>query len=112
MKHLKSTFTLFIAMALCLCIVTVASAKDKVLKSTVASVSIQDDRNGNSYGRIIISEPRELNGVTYTADVAVMCFGSTVTGAQSLSEGDAFSAIVSENMYQGRKNYGVIQFLE
>ena len=112
MKQFKSLFILFIAIALCISFASTASAKDKVLKSEVQSISIQDDRNGNPYGRIIIAEPRELNGVLYTADVAVMCFGSTVDGAKLLSDGDAFTAIVSENMYQGRKNYGVIQFLQ
>jgi hypothetical protein len=107
----KFNIALIIALSLVIGICSIASASDKLLDTEVKQVTIAQDKNGNDYGRIIIVENRELNGVKYTTDVVCMAFGSTVDGAKKLSAGDTIKAVVAENEYRGRLNYNIISFI-
>lgn len=113
MKKALTTITVMalIAMGWIIGEATDAHAKDMVLDATVQSVTIKPDKNGNDYARLIIQEPRELNGIKYNADVMVMCFGTTVEKAQTFTKGDKFRAIASQNEYRGSTSYRVVQFI-
>lgn len=109
----KFNIALVIALSLVIGIMTTisASAADLLLDTTINTISIQQDKNGNDYARIIIQEERNLNGIKYNTDVVVMCFGSTVEKAKTYSDGDKFKAVVSQNEYRGRLNYNVVSFI-
>jgi hypothetical protein len=83
-------------------------AADKMLTATVDSVTIANDKNGNEYARVIVLEPKDIDGASYVVGTAVMCFRDTATQAKSLKKGDKLKAIVSEREYQGRKSYTLI----
>ena len=104
MKHI-----MFILIAL-LVFATAAQAADQMLNATVSDVVVANDRNGAEYVRLIINEPRELDGVAYVSSVAVMCFRETANFAKTLKKGDKIRAIISPNEYQGRTSYRLISW--
>jgi len=107
----RFNIALIVVLAMLVSLVSISFAADKMLDTTISKISIQQDKNGNDYARIIIQEDRALNGIAYTTSVVVMCFGSTVEKAKTYSDGDAFKAIVSQNEYRGRLNYNVVSFI-
>ena len=109
-KALQSMFIAFILVfALGLAI---ATAGERILIATADSVVTQLDKTGNEYTRIIIQENKILQGVAYTVGIPVMFFGQTSQAGSAIAKGDSFKCIVSENIYQGRKNYSVIAVLK
>jgi len=90
---------------------SVAQAGDQLLEAKIESMAVRTDKNGNEYVRFIIKEDRSINGVAYKADTVVMAFGTQVEPAKKLSEGGQLKAVCSQNEYQGRKNYNIIQIL-
>jgi len=90
---------------------TPAFAADKILDTKVKQVVTKNDKNGNEYTRLTISETKDLNGVKYSTDTAVMCFGDTVVKAKTLKSGDSLKAVVTENEYKGRISYNLIAFV-
>ena len=90
---------------------TPAFAADKMLDTKVKQVVTKNDKNGNEYTRLTISETKDLNGVKYSTETAVMCFGDTVVKAKTLKSGDNLKAVVTENEYKGRISYNLIAFV-
>lgn len=85
---------------------TPAMAEDVILETTVDSVTLTNDKNGNPYVRVIISEIRTLNGMEYTATVPVMFFGDTATDqVKALAKGDQVKILVNKRIYQGNHSY-------
>jgi len=107
----KFSLIIMIVVSMVIGLVSLSSAQDKILDTEIKTVTIAQDKNGNDYGRIIIVEQRELNGIKYTTDVVCMAFGSTVENARELTAGDKFKAVVAENEYKGRLNYNIISFI-
>jgi len=106
---------MFCTMAIALFVISTvqAQAGEVMLDTTIEQMTVQQDKNGNEYARLIIKEDRELNGVPYTIEVVTMVFGSDlVAKAQQLSPGDTIKAIATTNEYQGRTNYNVLAFVE
>ena len=89
-----------------------AVAAEKIIDTTADQVTVALDKNGNEYVRVIVSEPKTLQGISYTAQTAVMCFGSTVEEAKTLQEGDPIKAIVSEQEWKGRTSYTLVQLIK
>ena len=87
-------------------------AADSILDTTIKSVTVSNDKNGNEYVRFIIVEDKELHGIEYKADVVTMAFGSAVEKAKTYSDGDQLKAIISQNEYRGRTSYNIIAFVE
>ena len=85
-----------------------AVAADKMLIATVDSVTVANDKNGAEYVRLIVLEPKDIDGVTYVAGTPVMCFGSLATQAKALKKGDKLKAVVQEREYQGRNSYTLL----
>lgn len=84
---------------------TLAFAADKQISAKVTSVAEATTKNGDPYVRVIVNEPRKLNGVEYMAGVPVMFFGANVETAKSIREGQTLTAIVAEREYNGGKSY-------
>ena len=93
---------------------TVASAKDVLLKDqTIKDVTIAYTKTDKPYVRIIISEPRELDGVKYTVGVALMCFEADLLNeAKAFGPGDKLSCIADKGSYKGRTSYTLRAFIE
>ena len=82
-----------------------AHAGDKMITAKADSVTVLNDRNGNEYVRIIITETRTLEGMEYAKGIPVMAFGDLVERAKTLKAGDEFTAVVSTREFQGRESY-------
>jgi len=108
MKKLISTI-----IALTIAITAIpAIAKDKILTAPVERIYQKTDKNGETYYRFVIKEDRTLNGITYPASVLIMAFSDVADSVVNISAGDTIKAIVSESMYQGKKNYRLVHLLE
>jgi hypothetical protein len=106
---MKLRSIVFAIIAILVCTVAVQAA-DQLLTATVSDVVVTNDKNGNEYVRLIIAEPKELDGVSYVSSTAVMCFRETASFAKTLKKGDKIRAIVSPNEYQGRTSYRLISW--
>jgi hypothetical protein len=102
--------SVFFALIAILVVAVAAQAADQMLNATVSDIVVTNDKNGNEYVRLIINEPRELDGVAYVSSVAVMCFRETANFAKTLKKGDKIRAIVSPNEYQGKTSYRLISW--
>ena len=93
---------------------TVASAKDVLLKDQIVKDSVVAyTKNDKEYVRIIISEPRELDGVKYTVGVALMCFEQDqLENAKAFGPGDTVSCIADKGSYKGRTSYTLRAFVD
>ncbi|MBA4369852.1 MAG: hypothetical protein C0403_19665 [Desulfobacterium sp.] len=93
------------------CMATIAVAADNnpdvVLEAKIQSATIALDKNGHSYGRVIIEEKRTLSGIAYTDTAPVMFFGDLADKAKGLKKGDTLKCIAQRNIYQGRVTYNV-----
>jgi len=104
--------TLILVMAIiCIC-ASVANAEDVVINAIVASATIAIDKNGNEYVRIIIVEPRQLQGVEYDVGVPIMFFGDFVEKAKTLKKGDRIHVVVNKRLYQGNFSYTALAVIE
>ena len=94
--------------------ITLASAKDVLLKDqTIKDVTISYTKADKQYIRIIISEPRELDGVKYTVGVALMCFeADLLDAAKAFGPGDKLSCIADKGSYKGRTSYTLRAFID
>lgn len=104
--------TILLAVMLMAATVVSASAADKLLEAEITDHVVAIDRNGNEYVRMIISETRELNGVSYERGVPVLAFGADVPAAKALKVGDKLKAVVSfRALGDGRESYTIIKLL-
>lgn len=102
-------------MAVCLVLLLsagMAIAGDAMLETTVDSVTIAMDKNGNEYVRAIITEQRELNGVTYPRSLPLMFFGGMVESGKQLKAGDQIKVIASYREFESRPSYTALQLIE
>jgi hypothetical protein len=93
-----------------------ALAADQVLTATVYRPAVVQTsaKTGGQYARIIIKEPRVLNGHSYTTQVPVMVFENDLLDkAMGLKAGDQFKAIAG---YRSNEKFGeaytIKQFLD
>ena len=88
-----------------------ASAAEVLLKAKADTVSINLDKNGAEYVRIICTETKAIQGVEYEIGTPVMAFGTHVAEAKLLKNGDKFSAIVQKRTFEGRDSYTVLKWV-
>jgi hypothetical protein len=88
-----------------------ALAADAMLETTIDSVTIAMDKNGNEYVRAIITEPRELNGVSYNRSLPLMFFGPMVEAGKQLKAGDQVRVIASYREFDSRPSYTALQLV-
>jgi hypothetical protein len=112
MKTFKNMITMAIILITLIGTMGAALAADKVLNTTVRDVTTAIDKNGAEYVRLIVADQRELNGIKYETDAALMAFGPQVQEAKSVKKGDQIKAIVSGREYQGRLSYTLIKLLK
>ena len=109
---MKTRHILLIAVSLVMAIASLSYAADKILDTTIDSATTALDKNGNEYVRLIITEPRTLNGVQYQKSLPVMAFSPNVDAAKAYSAGDSVKAVVTPRDYQGSQSYTVVSFIK
>ena len=111
---MKKLITLITALTIVAASFTLVAAKDVVLKDqTIKDVTIAFTKHNSEYVRIIISEPRELDGVKYTVGVALMCFEKDLLeNAKAFGPGDTVSCIADKGSYKGRTSYTLRAFID
>jgi hypothetical protein len=103
---IKTLKMLMLAILVCFTLtVPAAMAEDVILDTKIDSVTSALDKNGAPYIRVIVTESRSLKGIAYEATVPVMFFGSTVSQAKVLVEGDNVRILANKRMYQGNASY-------
>ena len=70
------------------------------------------DRNGNEYTRLIVTESKTIQGISYNVGVPAMAFGSVNEGAKMLEIGDMLKAIVSDRSFNGRDSLTIRALIE
>lgn len=98
--------------AVIFCCTGVVLAKDIQLTKEIKQITFKKDKNGNEYARIIITEPRTLNGVTYQKDVMVMAFGEQAKAVKGFKKGQTLNVIATETEYKGNTNYNVLSIVK
>ena len=110
---MKTRHILLIAVSLVMAIASLSYAADKILETTVDSATVALDKNGQEYVRLIVTEPRSLNGIDYMKSLPVMAFGTTVADAKAYQAGDELKAIANyRKLPDGRESYTVISFIK
>jgi len=108
---MKKIIVITIIAILSLIAATNVSAKDKIITTEIQKVYHKQDKNGEPYTRLVISEKRQLNGIEYPASVLLMAFSDVSDQVANLSAGDKLKAIVSESQYNGSVNYRLVHVL-
>ena len=111
-NEMKALLVTLVILAIMLSATNHVYAKDVMLESKIQNVTVNLDKNGNEYVRVIVEEEKELNGITYKVGVPVMAFGDMVDQARNLIEGDSFKAICSAGEYKGRTSYTLLAVIE
>lgn len=111
---MKRFIIISIAMIMAIAILTVtADAGDKLLDTTIDSVTVALDKNTNEYVRFIITEDRKIGGVAYKRSLPVMAFGNHVDSAKAYQAGDQLKAIVNHRkLADGRESYTILGYTE
>jgi hypothetical protein len=99
------------ACALFIGIVGTATAADKMLDTTITSVTVAKDKNGAEYVRAIVADPRSLNGINYDSGAPIMFFGPTASIGKTLKAGDKIKVIVSERQFNGNTSYTALKLV-
>ena len=89
-----------------------ALAADMVLTAKVQSVTTGITKTGDQYVRIVVTEQKTLQGVSYEKGTPVMAFRDLTNEAKKYGEGDTLKAIVSPREFEGKSSYLVRKFLE
>lgn len=111
--QLKQLAVLLALMALCFGnVMSLALAEDLQINAVADSVTVSKDINGREYVRIIVTEKRSLNGVSYEKSIPVMFFGEQLANkAKAIKAGQKFSAIVTPRDFRGRESYTAMSLL-
>lgn len=106
LRHqLKMTAVLVVIMAVMFGnILPLAWSQDLQITAIADSVTVAQGKNGE-YVRVIITEKRSLNGVSYEKSLPVMFFQDLAVKAKTLKAGSKFSAIVTPREFRGIESY-------
>jgi hypothetical protein len=89
---------------------TPAHATEQLLTFKAESVSVLKDKNGAEYVRIIMSETKSSNGITYKSSAPINAYRELVADAMKIKPGDTVTCMADKNEYQGKTFYRVLGF--
>lgn len=104
----KALFIIILATLAVMFFMQAVNAAEEAKTFTVDSRTDAIDKNGEPYVRFIVTEERDMNGMTYEVGIPVMAFGDTVPMVQNIQAGDQLTAVVSVQQYQGRENWRIL----
>jgi hypothetical protein len=93
---MKKWFVCFVVMLVVLAFAGIALAEDKMINGKVERVFLKKDKNGNPFTVLILKGNKELQGVTYRADLPFFCFGDSNKECSSLKAGQSVKLIINE----------------
>lgn len=108
---MKKVFCTLLLVAMLFC-ASFAVAQDIVMEKEIQNITFKKDKNGQDFARIIVTEPRTLNGVTYQKDVVIMAFGSAAAPLKAYRKGQTVKAVVSVGEYRGQPSYTILQVVK
>ncbi len=108
----KRVMVSVMALMLMLMFVSPAFAAERIVNLPITNKVTTLDRNGNEYTRLIVTETKQIQGVSYDMGVAAMAFGAMNEGAKALEIGDTLNAIVSDRVFNGRSSLTIQKILE
>jgi hypothetical protein len=108
----KSLVAVVFAVAVIFCFTTISFAKDVQITKEIKQITFKKDKNGNEYARIIINEPRTVNGISFNKDVMVMAFGDQAKAVKGYKKGSTLNVIAAETEYKGSTNYNVLSVIK
>ena len=88
------------------------AGEDTILQAPIKSVIERTDKNGQTYVRIIISMPAQLNGIKYNRSYPLMAFSDVMDQIEGIKAGDTIRCIASKNEYKGRISYTLLAVIE
>lgn len=103
---------LVLTLAIIFCCATFATAKDIQITKEIDQITFKKDKNGNDYARVIVTEKRTLNGVTYDRSVVVMAFAEQAAKLKGYKKGQKLNAIVEEGEYKGNVTYRILDVIK
>lgn len=110
---MKKNFAVsLMAMVFALMLVLPAFGAERVVDLPITNKVTTLDRNGNEYTRLIVTESKTIQGVSYDMGVPAMAFGSVNEGAKALEIGDNLKAIIGDRQFNGRSSMTIIKLLE
>jgi hypothetical protein len=112
MNKKKSFLASVMALMFVLMLVAPAMAAERIVNLEITEKVTTNDRNGNEYTRLIVTEIKQLQGVSYPLGVAAMAFGAMNETAKTLEIGDTLRAIVSDRTFNGTSSLTIRKFLE
>ena len=89
---------------------TPAHATEQLLTFKAESVTVLKDKNGADYVRIIMSESKTSNGITYKSSAPINAYRELVGDAMKIKPGDTVTCMADKNEYQGKTFYRVLGF--
>jgi len=89
---------------------TPAHATEQLLTFKAESVTVLKDKNGADYVRIIMSESKTSNGITYKSSAPINAYREMVSDAMKIKPGDTVTCMADKNEYQGKTFYRVLGF--
>jgi hypothetical protein len=89
---------------------TPAHAVEQLLTFKADSVTVLKDKNGADYVRIIMSETKSANGISYKSSAPINAYREMVSEAMKIKPGDTVTCMADKNEYQGKTFYRVLGF--
>lgn len=110
-KNLSTIITAAVVIAIVtFCWVSTPFAAEESLTFKPSSVTVQKDRSGAEYVRMIYGETKQINGIKYSTGASVNAYRDNVTTAKQIKAGDTVTCIVSKKDYNGTVYYTVLAF--
>lgn len=104
--------TMFSLLWVFLCAVPMAQADEVLINSKIDDVRCKVSKKGNDYAMLFITETKEISGYQYQKQIPIFAFGDLAAQAKHFKPGDTVKAIVTENEYNGNKNYRAVLFIK
>ena len=84
-------------------------AEDMILTAKIEDVVQAVDKNQRPYVRVIVTEQKTLQGISYEVGLPVMAFGSQVERAKTLKKGDTLKAVCDKREANGKTSYTLLK---
>jgi len=92
----RRVFVALVAIVVMLAMASIALAEDKIITGKIERVFLKKDKNGNPFTVLIIKGEKQLQGVSYRADMPFFCFGDTNSECKNLKAGQNAKLIINE----------------
>lgn len=109
---MKKFYAVIFALLTLVCFATVSMATDIIVEKKIKQIVFKKDKNGADYARVIVSQTKTLDGVTYDKDTSMMGFGDTTKELKGYKKGQMLKAVVTENQFRGGISYNILKVLK